>query len=59
MASLPRHGLRTLDALHLALVRATGLEVLATADRIMAAAAEALGLTVERFLPDSGPGTSQ
>lgn len=39
----------TLDALHLSLVRETGLESLATADRIMAQAAEALGLRVIRF----------
>jgi uncharacterized protein len=41
--------LATLDALHLSLVQEIGLESLATADRIMAEAAEALGLRVIRF----------
>jgi uncharacterized protein len=41
--------LGTPDALHLALVREVGLETLATADRIMARAAEGLGLKVIRF----------
>lgn len=50
MESLPEHALRTLDALHLALVRDAGLDSIATADRIMASAAEELGLTVETFL---------
>ena len=52
MNRLSEHPLRTLDALHLALVLDAGLETLATADRILAAAAEELGLTVERFFPD-------
>ena len=41
--------LATLDALHLAIAREIGAEILATADRIMAEAAEALGLEVVRF----------
>jgi hypothetical protein len=51
MRSLPEHALRTLDALHLALLRSADLEALATADRTMAAAAEALGIQVETFFP--------
>jgi len=42
--------LATLDALHLALAREIGAEVLATADRAMAGAAEAMGLEVIRFI---------
>ena len=42
--------LATLDALHLALAREIGAEVLATADRVMAGAAEAMGLEVIRFI---------
>jgi len=41
--------LRTLDAIHLALCEAAGLSELATADKIMAAAAADLGLDVARF----------
>lgn len=48
---LSDHSLRTLDALHLAIVEAAGFEVIATADRIMADAAEALGVKVQRFFP--------
>jgi len=48
---LSEHSLRTLDALHLAIVEAAGFEVVATADRIMADAAEALGMKVQRFFP--------
>ncbi len=46
---LSRHGLRTLDALHLAIARDLGAPLIATADRIMAKAAADLGLEVERF----------
>lgn len=42
--------LATLDAMHLALAREAGVEIMATADRIMAAAAEAIGLEVVRFI---------
>jgi predicted nucleic acid-binding protein len=48
---LSEHSLRTLDALHLAIVKAAGFEVVATADRIMANAAEALGVKVRGFFP--------
>ncbi len=43
------HPLRTLDALHLTIARSTS-PALATADRVMAAAAAALGLEVQAFL---------
>ena len=56
MDGLPEHSLRTLDALHLALVRTAGLESLATADRVMASAAEELGLGVEKFFPEASAG---
>lgn len=46
---LREHALRTLDALHLASAQAAGAKELATADRAMAAAAEALGMDIERF----------
>jgi predicted nucleic acid-binding protein len=49
MTALPRHPLRTLDALHLAIARETGAPALVTADRIMAAAARSLGMEVVRF----------
>ncbi|MCB1034581.1 MAG: type II toxin-antitoxin system VapC family toxin [Acidobacteria bacterium] len=44
-------GLRTLDALHLAIVQDAQLRTLATADRLMASAAEEIGLEVVRFFP--------
>jgi predicted nucleic acid-binding protein len=40
---------RTLDALHLVLAREISAEIVATADRVMAEAAEALSLKVVRF----------
>ena len=46
---LPEHPLRTLDALHLAIARRAGASGIATADRVMAAAAAALGLDVVDF----------
>ena len=46
---LREHALRTLDALHLASAQAAGAEEVATADRVTAAAAGALGMNVERF----------
>lgn len=49
LSSLERHQLRTLDALHLAAAGEIGATVIATADRVMAAAAKALGFSVERF----------
>ena len=48
--TLPNHPLRTLDALHLAIARSAGLDLVATADRVMADAAEELGLSVKAFL---------
>jgi len=41
--------LKTLDSLHLAVARDIGASILATADRVMAQAGSALGLTVESF----------
>ena len=41
--------LRTLDALHLIIAKEIQAEVLATADRIMAIGAEAMGFSVVRF----------
>ena len=49
LALLPEVPLRTLDALHLAIARETMAGTVATADRVMALAAEALGLAVTRF----------
>jgi predicted nucleic acid-binding protein len=49
LSRLVRHPLRTLDALHLAIAVESGARVLVTADAIMAAAATALGMAVERF----------
>jgi hypothetical protein len=46
----PRVSLATLDALHLALAREIGTEVLATADQVMAEAAKSMGLEVARFI---------
>jgi uncharacterized protein len=40
---------RTLDAFHLAIARSLAVGVLATADRVMARAAEALGMTAMMF----------
>jgi predicted nucleic acid-binding protein len=47
--ALEEHRLRTLDALHLGVVQATGLRNLATADVKMAEAARDLGLEVRLF----------
>jgi len=41
--------LRTLDALHLTMAKEIQAEILATADRIMAAGAKAIGISVVRF----------
>jgi hypothetical protein len=41
--------LRSLDALHLGVARSAGIEVLATADRVMALAALALGMECRVF----------
>lgn len=45
----PEHPLKTLDALHLTIVRHYNIELLATADLVMAKAAEATGIGVELF----------
>lgn len=44
---LPDHALRTLDALHLAIVQHHCLDRIATADALFAKAANALGLSVD------------
>lgn len=49
LVQLADHPLRTLDALHLASARDLSCPRLATADRTMAQAAEALGFQVTRF----------
>jgi predicted nucleic acid-binding protein len=46
---LSGHTLRTLDALHLAIAQSAGTTMLATADRRMERAAEALGMGVVTF----------
>ncbi len=46
---LPNLPLRALDAMHLAAARSCGASHFATADKIQADAAEALGLAVQRF----------
>ena len=46
---LPDIPLRTLDALHLWIAKEIQAEILATADRIMAAGGQALGFSVIRF----------
>lgn len=45
----PDHPLRTLDALHLAVAVHAGIDMLATADTVMADAATAMGFEVARF----------
>lgn len=49
VSRLSHHGLRTLDALHLAIARDIATPVIATADRVMADAAIVLGFEVARF----------
>ncbi len=49
MSSLPEHALRTLDALHLSIALSISDKALATADRVMANAAEFCHLKVMRF----------
>lgn len=49
LSLLPEVPLRTLDALHLAIAREIMAGTVATADRVMALGAEALGLSVTRF----------
>ncbi len=49
LAFLTDHPVRSLDALHLAMAREIGTSVFATADRVQAGAARALGMKVVRF----------
>jgi uncharacterized protein len=49
LGSHPEAALTTLDALHLGVMRAAGVTVLATADKVMAQAAAALGLEGQTF----------
>jgi predicted nucleic acid-binding protein len=49
IGELRRHPLRTLDALHLAVAQRLDAQVIATADRVMAAACRTLGLVTETF----------
>ncbi len=46
---LPEHALRTLDALHLAIAQSYQAQQIATADRLLAKAAEQLGFNVDLF----------
>jgi len=46
---LPQHALRTLDAMHLAIARSISADTIATADHIMAEAAESLAMDVIMF----------
>jgi predicted nucleic acid-binding protein len=46
---LSDHSLRPLDALHLAIAQSASIKVLASADRAMARAAEALGIRTLTF----------
>ena len=49
ISTLPDVPLRTLDAMHLVIAREIDASTLATADRIMAAGAHEMGLSVVRF----------
>jgi len=49
LGSHPEIALRSLDAMHLGVMQAAGIMTLATADRVMAQAAEALGMECETF----------
>lgn len=49
LGQLRGHPLRTLDALHLGIAQTIGSRLLATADRVMARAAEDLGFDVVTF----------
>lgn len=49
ISELREHPLRALDALHIAIARGVGARLLATADRRMADAAQALGMEVVTF----------
>lgn len=49
LGAFPDLPLRTLDALHLGVMRAAGITVLATADRLLARAAQHLGIECQTF----------
>jgi predicted nucleic acid-binding protein len=49
ISTLPDIPLRTLDAMHLVIAREIDASILATADRIMAAGAHEMGMSVVRF----------
>lgn len=49
LGRLRGHPLRTLDALHLGVAQTIGSQILATADRVMARAADELGFEVVTF----------
>ncbi len=49
LGTLPNIPLRSLDALHLGVLRAAGIEILATADRVMALAGAELGMECKVF----------
>ena len=49
--SLPSVALRTLDALHLSIAHDISTKILATADEVMAQAAQLIGIKVEWFGP--------
>ena len=49
IADLRRQPLRTLDALHLAIARRLGVDLVATADRVMAAACKDLAIETATF----------
>jgi hypothetical protein len=49
LSVLPDLPLRTLDVLHLSIAKEIQAEILATADRVMAAGAKAMGFSVMRF----------
>jgi hypothetical protein len=51
ISALPSIPLRTLDALHLSVVMSWNLGRIATSDRVMSAAARALGIEVVEFIP--------
>lgn len=55
LGAQPDFALTTLDALHLGVVRSSGLATLATADRVMAAAAGALGIDCRVFYQPGTP----
>jgi predicted nucleic acid-binding protein len=46
---LPNHALRTLDVLYLAIAQHHGLDQIATADAVLAKAAEAAGFSMDFF----------